>query len=239
MEIRNEYTSFNSKKYHDHTHHITKCLHEERPVKSEAAAQGAGSGSGTAAGKNVELSRDGDIYHMNASYAAGRRQTGKSKSLLKGFWDALGEEGGTEGKGHGTMTAFKENLLSGIYGAADALKASFTRRIAVGINRIQERIRTGTQGGRRYFRRSRDAFAALADGRASSNKEQKDRRRIRQEPLKDQAFSTKGQRESAEKILVNSHLTDSYSKKGEYCQLGENLTYNKKAGKGRESAARP
>ena len=99
MEIRNEYTSFNSKKYHDHTHHITKCLHEERPVKSEAAAQGAGSGSGTAAGKNVELSRDGDIYHMNASYAAGRRQTGKSKSLLKGFWDALERRAVPRGRG--------------------------------------------------------------------------------------------------------------------------------------------
>lgn len=239
MEIRNEYTSFNSKKYHDHTHHITKCLHEEQPAKSASAGAGTGFGRGTAAGKSVELSRDGDIYHMNASYAAGRRQKGKSKSLLKGFWDALGEEGENGGREHGIMAAVKEELLSGIHAAADALKASFTRQIAAQVNRIQERIRTGAQGGRRYFRRSRDAFAALTDGRASSNREPKDRRRIRQEPLKEQALSPKGQAERAEKILVNSHLTDSYSKKGEYCQLGENLTYNKKAKTGRESAVRP
>ena len=50
MEIRNEYTSFNNKKYHDHTHHITKCLQEEQSSRKTQAG-GAGLRNGQARGK--------------------------------------------------------------------------------------------------------------------------------------------------------------------------------------------
>lgn len=237
MEIRNEYTSFDNRQYRNHTHHITKCLHEEEAAAKPAA--GALAGAGTGQGRSAEFSRDGDIYHMSAFAAGQSGSAGKGKSLLKGFWDALGEEGEEAGKERNAMAAFRENLLSGIYSAAASIRHSFSSQVIERIKNLRERFRTGAKGGYRYSRGSREDFAALADGRAPSHKESKNRRSIRrQELLPGEAPSLRKQEDIPMKILVNSHLMDSYSKSGEYCQLGENLTYGKGMGRRKESAGK-
>lgn len=226
MEIRNEYTSFNSNKYHDHTHHITKCLHEESSSQRTQAG-GAGLGKGQAQGKTAEFSRDGDVYHMSVPVTVSSSKSGKGKGVLRGLWDALGEEGESKESGRSAMTALKESLLSGIHGAAAALRHSFSRQVIERAKGLRERLRVSAEGGRRFFGRGREAFGTPSDGKASSRKDRQDKESIRLRQMQEQISSPEEQEDIPMRILVSSHLMDSYTKSGEYCQLGENLTYRK------------
>ena len=234
MEIRNEYTSFNNKKYHDHTHHITKCLQEEQSSRKTQAG-GAGLRNGQARGKSTEFSRDGDSYHMSAPAPVSSLDFAKGKGFLRGLWDALGDEGDSKEAGRGVASVLRESLLAGIHGAAAAIRHSFSGQVAERVKGLRERLRVSAEGGRRFFGRGREAFGALSDGKTSSSRNRHGRERILSEPAKEQAGTEKEREDIPMKILVNSHLTDSYSKSGEYCQLGENLTYRKGMGKAKEN----
>ena len=73
------------------------------------------------------------------------------------------------------------------------------------------------------FRRENDAFAALTDGQTPSGKNNSGK-----EKSKDgQVTSTGKEDDIPTKVRSHSHLMDSYSRTGEYCQLNDNLTYGK------------
>lgn len=231
MQIRSEYTSFQNKSSHGHTHHITECMHDEHTSKKLEAGGGPAKGTGQAQNKALEYSKDGDFYQMNVPISQ-KEGTGRTKgsSLIKGFWDALGEEG-TAGEKN-VAAIFKENLLSGVHGAADAVKNAFHRQITDRIVYVRDKIKISTEKALSRFSKGRHSFASLTGGETSSKRRQPDRKN-REEQL---SLSSAAKKEEIPmKALKHSHLMDSYSRRGEYCQINENLTYQKPQG---EAAAK-
>lgn len=222
MQIRNDYTSFQNNNYHEsHTHHITECHFEEEIAKKQTG--GLGPAQQTAApAKAAEFSKDGDIYHMGITSPVTKSNSGKGKSsLLRGFWDALGDEG-TESS-RNVMTFLKENMLDGLHGAAQAIKGAFQFQVIDRALNVREKIKSGVQ---KTFRRSgsdKDTFAALTGGQTSAGRGKYNSK----EKNKGQVTALKKEEDIPMKVLVHSHLMDSYNKKGEYSQLNDNLTYQK------------
>ncbi len=220
MQIRNDYTSFQNRNYQEgHTHHITECLHDDQIKKKEGAAGSFRSMPGTQS-KNVEFSKDGDTYQMAGAFVPVKKDKEKSGiSLIKGFWDALGEEG--KGEGKNVMAAVKADVLSGIHGAATAIKDGFQYQIVGRLRNIPVKVKTVVRSAKARFGRRGDTFAALTDGqtqrRGSSHTEKQGK--------DGQVTSAKKDEDIPMKALKHSHLMDSYSRKGEYCQLNDNLTY--------------
>lgn len=220
MQIRNDYTSFQNRNYQEgHTHHITECLHDDQIKKKEGAA-GPSRSTPVTQSNHVEFSKDGDTYQMAGTFVPVKKDKGKSGiGLIKGFWDALGEEG--KGEGKNVMAAVKADVLSGIHGAAAAIKDGFQYQIVGRLRSIPAKVKTVVQSAKTRFGRRGDAFAALTDGqtqrRGSSHTEKQGK--------DGQVTSAKKDEDIPMKALKHSHLMDSYSRKGEYCQLNDNLTY--------------
>ncbi len=223
MQIRNDYTPFQNKSYQEsHMHHITECLHKEQIKKPENGASMA-SGNETAKGSPVKYSKDGDIYQMSAYYAAEKTNAGKKgRSLLKGLWDSLGDEGAESSSG--IMNALKGNLLSGIHGAAAGIKTALQYQIINRVRNMWGKIKINGGNALKRFGKNKDTFAALTDGQTPS---QRRKSAAGERSGTGQAAVKKKNEEIPMRVLVHSHLMDSYSKKGEYCQLNDNLTYQK------------
>lgn len=223
MQIRNDYTPFQNKNYHEsHTHHITECLHKEQVTKPEDGG-GMAPGKQNAGNKTVKYSKDGDIYQMSAYYGAEKTNTGrKGISLFKGFWDALGDEGTEDSRS--VMTALKINLLSGIHGAAANIRTAFQHQFLHRVQNIRAKIKMHAGNALKKFGKDKDTFAALTDGQTPSRR---DKSAAREKNSNGQVTAQKKEEDIPMKVLVHSHLMDSYSKRGEYCQLNDNLTYQK------------
>lgn len=223
MQIRNDYTSFQNRNYQEgHTHHITECLHDDQTKKKEGAG-GAGAEASNVQGKTVEISKDGVIYQMSADKAA-LKETGKKSgtSLIKGFWDSLGDEGTQDSKN--VMTVLKNNLLSGIHGAAASIRGSFQYQVADRIQNIPVKIKEVLKGARAKFGRGKGAFTALTGGQTPAGKDNSGTGKKNREG---QVTTTRKDDDIPMKVLKHSHLMDSYSRQGEYCQLNDNLTYSR------------
>ncbi|MGN0376201.1 MAG: hypothetical protein ACI4ED_01065 [Suilimivivens sp.] len=221
MQIRNDYTSFQNKNYQEsHTHHITECLNEDQ-VKKREGALGAGQSTLDMLNTAAEFSKDGDIYQMSAGRLNPER-TGKKSgtNLLKGFWDALGEEGTESNKN--VMAVWKDNLLSGIHGAATSIREALQYQVVERIQNIPVRVKAVLQSAGTRFGRGKDAFTALTDGQSPSGEERSGTGKRNREG---QVTSTGKEDDIPMRVLKHSHLMDSYSRQGEYCQLNDNLTY--------------
>lgn len=226
MQIRNDYTTFQNKSYHEsHTHHITECLHKEQ-VKEPEGGGGMAPGNQNAGDKSVKYSRDGDIYQMSAYYGTEKTNTKKGMSLVKGLWDALGDEG-TEDS-HKVMSVLKVNLLSGIHGAAANIKTVFWHQILGRVQSVRTKIKINAGNALKRFGKDKDTFAALTDGQTPSRRRKSD---TKEKNRNGQVTAQKKDENIPMKVLVHSHLMDSYSKHGEYCQLNDNLTYQKPGNK--------
>lgn len=227
MQIRNDYTSFQNKDYHEsHTHHITKCLHKEQVKKPEGGG-GTAPGNQNAGDRSVKYSRDGDIYQMSAYYGAEKTNTGKKgMSLVKGLWDALGDEETEDSPG--VMSVLKVNLLSGIHGAASNIKTAFQHQILDRVQTVRLKIKINAGNASKRFGKDKDTFAALTDGQTPSRRGKSD---TKEKNRNGQVTAQKKDENIPMKVLVHSHLMDSYSKCGEYCQLNDNLTYQKPGNK--------
>lgn len=212
MQIQNDYRSFQNRNYQQgHQHHITECLHEEKEIKKEGGLSGVLSGAKSqTSNQNIQTApREENFVASGISRETASQKGNKKTGLVKGLWDALGEE---------------ENMLSGVYAAAASFKTAFAHRIVNKWEYVRERIKTGAFSMLKRFGRGRDAFTALSEeGTPSEEKKAKSKA----EKQKGQVSTKRREEEIPMKNLSHSHLMDSYSKTGEYCQINENLTYQK------------
>lgn len=227
MEIQNNYNTFSDRRYQEsHTHHITKCLHEEEHTKSKTAA--AGMKQDTLALGEAGKEEQENLF-INGTASGMKKRAGglglkKGLDVIKGIWDSMGDE-------EKTMAAAEKGLVTGSEIAKDAGIDAASSQIRQGIayrivNRwesVRERLKTGLSTALKRFNRG-DAFGALTDPKGNFKGKKGSGRQGVERPAR-------GTRQRKPDILTaslaESHLMDSYSKTGEYCQINENLTYHK------------
>ena len=222
MQIRNDYTSFQNRNYQEgHTHHITECLQED-PIKQKEGALGAGREETGMKNSTVSFSKDGDTYLMSIDARTAQPKTEKpGRGILKNFWDSLGEE--TSDKKENALSLWRDHLLSGIHGAAASIRESFQYQVVERVQSVPSKVKAVLQSAGVRFRRGKDGFTALTGGQNSPDKNNSGR-----EKRKEGQISSPGKEDDIPmKMLKHSHLMDSYSRRGEYCQLNDNLTYGK------------
>lgn len=229
MKIGNHYGTFGQNNYEQpHSHHVTDCLHEESDNMPKGGMNRSRLESAADLHAGAVYEKTDHIYgDVETTKKAGVRKR-HDFSMAKGFWDSLGEDGKKAGAVEGF--SFKENILPGIAGAASAFRQRLSDGLVSGIKGIRNRIKTEAGAALKRFGRGQEAFTALSDQKTSS----------RQKNLYSGAGSRKEElrtthkEEKPMKLLVHSHLMDSYSKTGAYCQLNENLTYQKQGKRVRE-----
>lgn len=212
MQIRNDYNPQQGQAYtHSHTHHITECFHKEAEKKKQGSIAGKATSyqKGDAAKAAVEYV---------ASFSMEEMSVNKSKEkpgMIKGFWEALGEEG--EGK---SSFDIRQIALNGVHGAAAAIQSFWNKNIVKRTVILKEKVKAIPSLATKKFGKGKEAFGALLSGGMtfaegkSKGKQQKEKEEVQM------------------KQTQNHHLMDSYNKSGNYCQLNENLTYQKPKGKG-------
>lgn len=231
MKVGNHYGTFGQNNYEQpHSHHVTDCLHEESSKMPEGGMNGSKTGSTADAAAGVIYEKTGHTYEYAGKTEAVRDRRKWSLSAVKGFWNALGEEGEADRLGLPSRFSLKDSILPGIAGAAAAFRERISGSLANRIKGIRNRLKTEISASLKRFGKGREAFTALSDQKTSSH----------QKNLYSGAGSRKEQLQTARKEekpmkpLVHSHLMDSYSKTGAYCQLNENLTYQKPDGRVQE-----
>lgn len=236
MQIRNDYTSFQNRNYQEsRARYGTEYPHDGQEEKKEggvkeAAADRTGKSGGDIGEEARGFAKDGVIYQpgegaadMNASpdAAAGKKEGRSGFRLVKGFWDALGEEKAKDSKN--PLIILKDNLLSGIHGAAASVKQTFQHRVIEKVQNIPVKIKEAGKGARAKFEKGKDAFTALTGGQAQEKDNSGASKKNREENTPPPGNEDGG----SMRILKHSHLMDSYSRQGEYCQLNDNLTYSR------------
>lgn len=224
MRIDNDTTSYSGNQLaHSHTHHITKCLHEEEIAKKSGA--GAGIGRDTYQAAETAVSEE-ELRGLGLIAGTDRRQRQairSGKNLFQEMWDAMGDEG--ESAREGVLPFFDRDRDSrGVRAMLSAVRQDISFYIVNKWEAVREKIKVGTDFARKHFGRNRNGFTmsfdigqqAAGNNRKNWEKEEKN----------------KGTRQQQEEIpsayQADNHLMDSYSKNGEYCRINENLTYRKK-----------
>lgn len=222
MQIHNNTGSYTNAEY-QHTHYITECLHEQEQQKQQNAAGGLKTNalSQTNIGEQSE-----QFQTMGIGLGETRRISGLRKGLvfIKGVWDSMGQEPQNGTKILEASTAGKINP-AGTEAAGATQRMGFPQGILLRITGFREKIKVGVYTALKRFNKGKDTFTAMpdADSRSASHKHSG----TLNEKKKEQSIGREDiQLEMAQPS--NSHLMDSYSKKGEYCQINENLTYSQK-----------
>lgn len=222
MQIQGDYSYSNNTYEHKHTHHITKCLHEEQHERQQTAA--AGMKNDTLSMQSIRQEAEQEPLNL---YETARKLTegdGKDTGFFKGIWDAMGDEAAQSGQ----KTSLSPVRRIGVKTAA-ALSSVARLIIPYGminnLENIKEKIKAGTRSILKRLGKKEEAFTALTDPKESfTGRKEGDR--------KPPEHKEKGTRMNAEFIpsveIKDTHLMDSYSKTGAYCRLNENLTYQKK-----------
>ncbi len=221
MQIQNNYDTHSQSGYQkSHTHHITKCMYEEGTKKQETAAS-AMKGAPDAV-QYTKGTVEGKVYEYGQNQTRQINKTRK-KSLIRGFWDALGDEGGREEQEvwekEETAKSAGANLIS------SAIRQALPHYVINKWESVKEKLKVGVGVALKRFKKEQDDFGALPDPKG----------RFTQKRNKSGHLSEnigKGTRRKPVEITTpessESYLMDSYSKTGEYCQLNENLSYRKK-----------
>lgn len=223
MQIRNDFSNFSGREYHNsHTHHITKCLHEEEhkkhdggnfDIRKETVQQD----------KGTEQKTQQDVFFEH-NVGTDRQKTPMKKGLgmLKEIWDSMGQEEPERIKD--APAAGQKGLLhSHIAEAASLFQAAVSDRIAGKWRSVKEKIRVHIKSALKHFGRNRD-FGTLSDPKGRSTKNREGQEPYNQKQGKGTRRKTPDLRTA---VMSDTHLMDSYSKTGEYCRLNENLTYRK------------
>lgn len=223
MQIRNDFSNFSGREYHNpHTHHITKCLHEEEHKKLGAGASGVRNDA-SQPDKGTEQKTQQDAAPMH-NVGADRQNTAVKKGLgmLRGIWDSMGEE--ESGRTKVTSAPGEKGFFhSPIAAAASAFQAAVSDRIGGKWESVKEKIKVHIKSALKRFGRNRD-FGTLSDPKGHSTKNRDGQEPYDQRPGSGTRKKTPDLRTAA---MADTHLMDSYSKTGEYCRLNENLTYQK------------
>lgn len=226
MQIRNDYTSYSHAGYeHAHTHNITECLHEEQPKK-----QGGVSGSSKTERSSLSYQQQRqdtlEFFSMTMQETARMEERKKGFSFIKRFWEGLGKEDG--GSLSQIPMAAKEAILSQVQGiihsAQTAIHSMPQHKILRKMAQMPVAIKTEISTALKKFGKGSEAFLALSDEKMPSGGKNTSGGKKNQ---KGQVATRKEEKEIPMAELSNSHLMDSYSKKGIYCKLNENLTYQK------------
>lgn len=207
MQIRNDYHPRQGQAYNQsHTHHITECIHEETGKKKQGPVVGEMPGykKGDAAKAAVEYVASFSVEEMSVN--AKKTKTGG----LKQFWDSLGDDG----QANSTID-MKQMVINGIHGVAAGMQAFWDRRIVKPAVALKEKAKTIPSRAVGGFGKGKEAFHALLSGGMTFGKNRSKERK------------PKEQEEIPVNQPKNHHLTDSYNRSGNYCQLHENLTYQK------------
>ena len=227
MEIQNNYNSFSERRYQEsHTHHITKCLHEEEHAGNKGAAAGIK--------QDALVSREGEKARQESSFLyetpakTGRKAGGfgfkKGLSVMKGIWDSMGDEKKALSAAEKVLTTESEAAIkAGTDAASSAVRQGLPYRIVNKWESVREKLKTGLSTALKRFNKG-DAFAALTDPKGNFRGKKGAKRHTLEK-------AGRGTRQKRPDILTaqlsESHLMDSYSKTGEYCRINENLTYHK------------
>lgn len=224
MRIEGDTTAYSGNQLtHSHTHHITKCLHEEETDKKNAAAAGIRKDTYQAAEKTMS-----EEEPMIAELGTGTRRTGRKTRTGTGFfremWEAMGEEGTAEKRSilsvfdrDGSGRGVREMLLT--------VRQNISDYIVNKWETVRDKIKISTQSALKRFGKNQDGFAMSSDigQQAPGNN-----RRRAWEKENDQKGTRQNQEEIPTAYQAENHLMDSYSKTGEYCKINENLTFQKK-----------
>lgn len=222
MQIRNDYHSFSGRQYQDsHTHHITKCLHEEKHRQHEAAAAGIKQRAEDA-GKGQKTEQD-VVFQHGISTEKKDRESRKGFGTIRALWDSMGNEKKEETAQ--THLADRRVFFNhGIDAASSAIRQRLPHWMINKWESVREKVRVGVKSALKRFGKDKDAFSALSDpkgqfaGRKESGEEYHEKAGVGTRRKKPDIMTA---------ALADTHLMDSYSKTGEYCRLNENLTYQK------------
>lgn len=227
MEIQNNYNSFSDRRYQEsHTHHITKCLHEEEHEKNKGMAAGIRKDA-LSAGEEEKARQESPFLNEAAgtrAKSAGRLGLKKGLSVIKGIWDSMGDEKQAQSAAEKSFAAENKTLSGeGIDAASSAVRQGLPYRIVNKWESVREKLKAGLSTALKRFNRG-DAFAALTDPKGNFRGKKGSHRHTLEK-------TGRGTRQGRPEILTaelsESHLMDSYSKTGEYCRINENLTYHK------------
>lgn len=227
MQIQGDYHSFSGREYQNtHTHHFTKCLHEEEYQKKEGASAGMRQDTlSSASGQKEEQEKNVDFSWATGSSAKGLK---RGISKIKGIWNAMGEEDAekAEKSAVGSITGKETPVYEGVEGASSAIRLRLPDRIVNKWESLRMKIKAGVKSALKRFGREQDTFGALSDpkGRFAGKKGAE-----HQYDPKANGGTRKGSPDILTADMSDTHLMDSYSKNGEYCRLNENLTYQKKS----------
>lgn len=229
MQIQNNYHSFSDAGYQNpHTHHFTKCLHEEERHKKESAVGGIRKDAMEAASGDQEK----NLKEALADGLGSRGRTGGLKrglGRIRGIWEAMGEEGkGESVKASSLQGASQTSHISRTWenttGVSSLIRLELPERIVNKWEYVREKVKTGIKSALKRFGREKDTFETLSDPRGRFAGKRETREQYSEK-------SGKGTRKQETVILTaameDTHLMDSYSKKGEYCRINENITYQK------------
>lgn len=223
MQIRSDYHSHSGMNYRNsHTHHMTKCLHEDESKQQKLPESGAKNNAFQEKEKGTFTRDEGYSYGENSPGAmesaegkAAGAPLGKT-GFFKKMWEALGEEGQP---GENARTAAGANIA--ISSIRQLLPAYFVNKW----ESVREKIKVGVGAALKRFKKENDTFAALTDPREHSAGKKGREGRL---PRKEEKVLRRGNVEIISEVPMDGHLMDSYSKTGEYCKLNENLTFRKK-----------
>lgn len=228
MQIQNDYNPHSGLNYEPaHTHHITKCLHEEEHIKQQTGAAGI---------KNKALSFDAaqEQKGLDGFYEYGsgiHREIGGGRGkpgVIREFWDSLGEE--KEKGAENILAAWEKEKESsqmhtaGISAVSSAIRQIVPNFVITKVGNVREKIKAGIGAALKRFGKREDAFGALSNPGSYFGGKRKGKEEISEK-------TGKGTRRANQEIITatisDSHLMDSYSKTGRYCRLNENLIYQK------------
>lgn len=223
MQIQNNYNAYSGTEYHkSHTHHITECLydHEEKPQEGG----GAGAAKSSMAEQEMSVKSKAEQAAFYDYGTRGQKQETEAKKgpgMLRRIWDAMGEDGkGTE-RAAGAVSENRagEDTGRGIYGASSAIRHLLPAYVTQKWETLRDRVKAKAGAAFKNFDKKKDAFLALSDfgGRFRGKKEEKPKQGKGTERAKPEILTA----------AADSHLMDSYSKKGEYCRLNDNLSYRR------------
>lgn len=220
MQIRNDFNSYQGTEYRQsHTHHITKCLHEEEHKKPGAGGQEPGV-KGDAFSQNNAEDKSRQIFQRSYGEEAPKRDTGVKRGFqfVKDMWDAMGDE--KEADGEAALT-LNDGETDGADAASSAVRQGFPHYIVNKWEQVREKVKTALSSALKRFGKGSGAFGALTD---PGNGKEGNRDPL---PEKDKKGTRRTSQVTITAAYEDSHLMDSYTKNGKYCRLGENLGYQK------------
>ena len=221
MKIQNNYHAYSGGEYQkSHTYSMPENSRGSG-AETEDGEKSSRAAYGPAKGKEADI-----FIHTPESGKERGEGSKKGVGLLREFWDAMGDES-KEGKTALEEEAQETGEQREIYGIPEVFGQFFSRRVTVNWMEFKDKVKAGADVAFQSFEKKKDDFFALADPK---NFFRKNFRKKREEKQKRRELAEKRARRQKDILTANtdSPLMDSYSKRGEYCKLNDNLSYRRK-----------